>query len=625
MKKKGLLITIIILLILLILAGGAFAYVYFTTDLFKTDKQLFAKYSMQIVDEENGFIPSSLKEYYNKKSNTAYQNEGQITANTQILFDTSTDQYMQQLQESVQEALNYANNTNVTFSGAVDNLNKRAEQDVTINYTDDVNLPFKYKRYEDTFGIQADSILTGYMLAIENNNLPAMLQNLGVTNVEEIPYKIETKEIESLNFTEEEKTHLVDSYIVPMYNNLSDDQFSKTSNSDGSVTYMLTISNQELIDILVQILQTLSTDNLMIDKINSVRTELDETNTEPITSSDIQNMLDEISNETVEEGNTVEESNTAEDVNLAISVTVQGGMATKIEINTNRMLMQISKTQNDTNLSYEITVTIIDDSYYETSSDGLYDETSIDNLDDETSDVQPIDNTLSSEISLTMTYSGLSTDVVSENVNIGISLEEEMIASYNYLNNITFGNSVDIQPMDANTTILINNYTIDQLQPFMEQLATKIEEVNKSQMEQIGYPADMGNPIIMWYGAYSYYSLAKIYPALQNSISAAEETMNEQLVATNNQTFLSYGGIQSGSNVESLCRIVINHNQTTDLDEQVNVKFGEEASATTFATSINDIEQIINNIDASNTYNITFSYDATTGFICEIGIVMITQ
>ena len=74
MKKKGILITIIVILVLLILAGGAFAYVYFATDLLKTDKELFAKYFVRIGDEEKGMSPTSLTEYENKKLSTPYTN-----------------------------------------------------------------------------------------------------------------------------------------------------------------------------------------------------------------------------------------------------------------------------------------------------------------------------------------------------------------------------------------------------------------------------------------------------------------------------------------------------------------------------------------------------------------------
>ena len=85
MKKKrtGLIVAIVLILIILI-AGGVFAYIYFATDLLKSEKELFAKYFTQMGNEEYGFNPTSLLEYENRKLTESYQNNGQITANMQI-------------------------------------------------------------------------------------------------------------------------------------------------------------------------------------------------------------------------------------------------------------------------------------------------------------------------------------------------------------------------------------------------------------------------------------------------------------------------------------------------------------------------------------------------------------
>ena len=75
-KSKTLLIVIIVLLVILALGGGTFAYIYFGTDLLKSDKELFAKYTILIGDDEEGFSPKILAEYENKKKLTPYQNNG---------------------------------------------------------------------------------------------------------------------------------------------------------------------------------------------------------------------------------------------------------------------------------------------------------------------------------------------------------------------------------------------------------------------------------------------------------------------------------------------------------------------------------------------------------------------
>ena len=188
-----LLTVIIVLVVLLILAGGAFAYIYYGTDLLKTNKELFSKYIVQMGDAENGIFPAVFEEYVNKRESSPYTDNGSFTVNTDVLADISTDQTAQQMAILV----NYGNNTNITFSGKVDNTNNKVEQDIAINYSDTVSLPFKYKQVGDVYGIQSDILSPSY-ISVENNNLQALFQKLGVTDVTTLPNKIEPQVIESL-------------------------------------------------------------------------------------------------------------------------------------------------------------------------------------------------------------------------------------------------------------------------------------------------------------------------------------------------------------------------------------------------------------------------------------------
>ena len=78
-KRRGLLISIIIILFIIILLLGAVAYLYFFMDMFKTSKQLFFEYTSQLIQSEGGFIDTQLIQYVQKKNNTSYENNGEIT------------------------------------------------------------------------------------------------------------------------------------------------------------------------------------------------------------------------------------------------------------------------------------------------------------------------------------------------------------------------------------------------------------------------------------------------------------------------------------------------------------------------------------------------------------------
>ena len=255
-KNKGLKITIIILAILIILSVIAFALIYVFTDLFKSNKELFAKYAVSMMQEKTAFLPSNLKEYINKKSTTPYENNGSLTAN---ISSNSNEQ--------INNMFNFANNARINFSGKVDAANNRDEQNINIFYTNDVSLPFNYKHVEDIYALQADFALPNYV-GIENNNIPELLQKLGV-NIDssvEIPNKIEGQDLESIKFSDEEMKGLYNNYLMPAINNLTDDKFSKMENSDGSVDYAITLTVEDLKNILIQMLQNLSQDTSLISK-----------------------------------------------------------------------------------------------------------------------------------------------------------------------------------------------------------------------------------------------------------------------------------------------------------------------------------------------------------------------
>ena len=207
MKKKGLLITVIILLVLALI-GGIFAYIFFATDTFLSEKERFAKYALKIGNEKSGFVTSTLNNYFEKKNNTAYTNNGSINANVQILTNISDDE----LSKKVQSLLEAGNNTTIQFNGKIDNPNKKIEEEITLKYTDTESFPIKFKRDGDIYGLQSDNVMTSY-IAFENNNLKELARKFGVYDVSQIPDKIELKE---MSLTEEEIRYRVgDSVSFP--------------------------------------------------------------------------------------------------------------------------------------------------------------------------------------------------------------------------------------------------------------------------------------------------------------------------------------------------------------------------------------------------------------------------
>ena len=119
-KNRGLLITIIILLVMIILLGGIIAYLYFFTDILKSNKQLFFEYSSQLIQTKEGFLEDNLIQYFQKRQSTSYENNGEVS------FDISIP--------DLEEELETTNNSNITFSGKTDPSNSKSEQEISLNY-----------------------------------------------------------------------------------------------------------------------------------------------------------------------------------------------------------------------------------------------------------------------------------------------------------------------------------------------------------------------------------------------------------------------------------------------------------------------------------------------------------
>lgn len=602
-KHKGLKILIIVLSILIVLVIATLALLYVFTDLFKTNKQLFAKYIASMTNEKTAFFTTSLQEYKNKKQITPYENSGSITANINALqTSNSSSSIATDSTVQINNMLKYGNDTRINFSGKVDVANNRDEQDINIFYNNDVSLPFKYKHVGDYYALQADFVLPNY-IGIENNNIPELLQKLGinVTTSAQIPSKLEIQELQSLQLSEEEITHLINNYVTPVLESLSEDKFTKTKNQDNSVSYNITLTMEEIKNIAIQELQTLSQDTVIINKINSIYQEISNSTENLITSEIINNIIANL-----------QEYNT-EDGEVSITITQINGKVNKIEfifptsVSTNMSL----GTENTTNKDiYETTFTITKD---ETASNLTY---NIDLL---------LDNgEQQSSAEIEMSYNNINTNSVVENHSITTTINDIVNMKYNFSNNVVFANSVGIVDFDLKNTIILNNYKQEDIQIFLSQLGPIIAKKNEEQMQEIGYPTELINPIFMWVAgpALSIYSYDMTSGALLEN-----NNLSNMQVTSYNQQFLQYEGTRTGAQVRTLVNVINTHNaSTTNPSEQIQITtedYGEGGTlpAPTTMLGSNQSPALV----TGKNYKVTFAYDPTTGYITACGITEVTS
>ena len=499
---------IIIVLILIILLLGLFACLYFMTDIFKTNKQVFFEQFAKIFDKENGFIETSLSEYENKKMQTPYENKGEFYA----------DMNMEDIgmPEDIAKVLD---DFKLEFSGKTDKANNKAEQNINIHYSDDVEWPMIYCHNGDFYGIQTDTVSEKYV-TIENNNLKELVEKLGTQNTSQVPDKFEiSTDTKTIEFTDEEKSTLRDKYLSILNEKLQDEQFNKEKNDTGTI-YTLTITYNDFKDLCVELLKTLQTDEITKGKINDYIG---------------QNIFNDKVFETLISN--VEKSESKEG-NIVVSLQETNSELSNILVDFGDVQVNISKNKTDSELKYNIELT------------GK-------NLD-----------TDEMKLYFNANYSGMDNlQKVSENYQLGIEISNEgqsMEYVYNIENTTNFVESVDIDDLSEDNSIILNDYDTETLQNFMSALGQRIVDVNTDQMEQLGF--EYGNPML-----YLFPGTALVYNIMQEAQNTVDNTdmSNMEITAFNNQ-FLKYEGTQKGTRVKALIQEIQANNagvDTSNLDD----------------------------------------------------------
>ena len=277
-NKKGLVIGIIAIIIIVAIA---FAALYFATDLFKTNKQLFYKYISKAQIMNANF--SKMYTETNKKIS-----ESNYSSNGQLDFSMS----MPNIQTGNME-------TQTVFSiksnGLENKTLKQSYKDLTLSTNNQNILTLKYIRDDNTYALGADNILAKYV-AVENANLKELFTKLGVEDVSAIPDSISTNNFEELLKIDDQTLEtLTKTYYSVLDNNINDVNYFKTKNADGTEAIGISLSEQEVAQLIKTVLETAKNDtvllNLIVNKAQLIG--YNEITAETIQTG-IQNLLDEM-------------------------------------------------------------------------------------------------------------------------------------------------------------------------------------------------------------------------------------------------------------------------------------------------------------------------------------------
>lgn len=280
MKSKKIMIILVIVAILV--AIGVIGVLYAKTDLLKTNEQLFYKYLLKtkLIDDE---IAQRYEKAIQNINSSNYSSNGNI--NCSIAANNNTT-----------NIANIQNLFSIKYNTLQNKLLKQSYTDFNVIANDQNMITIRYLKDNNIYALKSDSIINKY-LAVQNSNLRELATKLEIQNAQKLPDSIPQMSLEEFFKVDEEASkNIVSTYTKVLTNKLEASSFSKTTNSDGTKIIELSLTEQDVYDIIKAMLETVKNDeltlNLIIQKASLLQYDL---NIDSLKTS-IQEQIDEITN-----------------------------------------------------------------------------------------------------------------------------------------------------------------------------------------------------------------------------------------------------------------------------------------------------------------------------------------
>lgn len=559
--SKGLKATIIILIIILALII-TFGCLYFFTDLFKSNKELFFKYTAQIVQQEDGFIGDGLKQYLDKKQNTPYEDNGNID------FDISLPDLGQND--------DILDNFNISFSGKMNKPNAKNEQNITLNYSNDTNFPFYYRKSNDMQGIQSEYIGTKYIAIRDGQELQ------GADNID-LSFVDTVASLQNLQIPYDQIQTLKTTYFDNIINQIENSKFSKIS-EENKVGYRLSLTGDELKNILTQILETLKNDENTLNQLNELLG-LQQSSSK-IRTTDIDNLIDDL--------------NDAEIGEIEITAYKNNGKVSGLEIKQEYLELSLERTESEGQETYNATINLLNntDKNLNLGLVARFNGLNSNNVNE------------SYEISVQGNYQAQGNDQINEN-----QTSENLNYKYTINNSVQFAEAVDIEDFSNQNAVILNDQDEEYVSGLLNAIQDRLVAVNQKQMEQLGATAEQ-NPL--------YFVLPTQILSDVLGIQSRNQLSEVEATEFNEKFYLYEGTSQRGVTVRGLLSTIALNNgyddsetsEETENNRNNNPQITEiHFDGEEYEVSEQNITLIKDMVETETLYRVEFELDSNTGLI----------
>ena len=451
-KLKIILISITIVVIVIILA-----ILFFFTDVFRTKKGAFFRYFKTTTAGLEVLNDNDFDEFEKIKSSTPYIRSGEMIVQSSSNIADS----------SIMDKLK------LTLNSKVNNPKEKINCNIKINSSNTELFDLTLAKEKNAYAFYSPEISNAY-IGIKN----ADLQQISEAIVGDIYVPNEIMEIKMdklLDVTKVEKNH-IDDYMKLFKNSCPDTAFSKSSNKitvDGEfynvTSYTLKLSPKESANIQDALYSKITQDSIMMDFITS-RCKLLNLNDE---LTDI-NSLNLKMREKIESFKTNPEL--AENIEITVSEYKQKNIQTIIKIND--LTLTISHISEG---NKEIVDLGINDKFITYGKNEEYHVLKYSFVKDE------IKKSIGIKYKLEGTIQENNIRTIAEiTTNNGIK-----VANYSYKDKIEFTNDIGaIKTFDDSSSAILNDYSQEEIKPFIKNLKTKINNVYVSKGASIGINLD---------------------------------------------------------------------------------------------------------------------------------------
>lgn len=345
MKSKKKILLIIIPIVIVLIIAVIIAVLYFTTDLFKSNEELFWKYFAQNQDVFDVIKNDKQAEQSQFKTNNSYTSDGNLSL-------------------VIAQGENSSKQLDVVTTARHDVNTSRTYADATLKNGDIDLFKASYINSGDIYAVSCDEIFQGYV-GTENSGLTQLAANFGIEN---FPDSINVNEYTNLlDVTDEEWTHISETYLPVIMNVISEEDYTKSSEEiqvNGQTynanLYSIQITGENLKQLIINGLTTLRGDTqtlvMLSNKLSTLGLGIEYTDTSNLALK-IDELIDNMQNVTIED-------------NLYINVYENNGEVIRTEINLeNTINLVYDRTSSSSSLTIDLIGTMTEQEIIDESID----------------------------------------------------------------------------------------------------------------------------------------------------------------------------------------------------------------------------------------------------------------